>query len=117
MIDAIDILFVEGTGQNVVQLARGIKIVTKRFFHDDARPAGAAAIQTRHAQSFNNGADLGSRRGSVKHEIRAGPGLLHLLHAIAQFGEELGLVEVAPEVVQALLEFLPGGLAKVPGVT
>ena len=54
MVDAVDGLFVEDAGDDLVQLLRALEIAAKRLLQDDARPAFAIAGQTGFAKTFDD---------------------------------------------------------------
>ena len=65
MVDAEDRLLVEGAEQSLVEVLRRGKIVTERFFNDDASAVGASSF----GQLFHNHPEQHRRDGEIMRRL------------------------------------------------
>jgi hypothetical protein len=94
VVDPIDLRFVEGAEQLLVEAAGRVEVPAERLLDDDARPPrGVVRVlhQHRRSQLLRDDAEELRRRGQVEEHV--GRALLRRGDALVQLGVDGGIVE------------------------
>ncbi len=108
MVDAVDLFFIQHLADLFVERARGIVIAAERFFDDHPPPAAVFFHQARRTQLFDHHREEAGRGCQIIEVIAARAMVfVHLGQKLVQFLVNLGVVEIAGDVVNAACEPVP----------